>query len=281
MYNLLVHANGWSGRRDTMHSSRVFEFTPQFLRDYFTANGNNNYSLAARYPTLFMEEDGWERDPVARVGEINEVRALANGDLQIVYRFNERIPPILNSRLHELAVELDIEDFEFSRTHWAVKEVDLYQVLYEGASYGRPQPEVFQLNQPEITEADLVSVMMPFHPHFNPVHNAIVSVVEGFGMRCQRADDIWINPAVIQDVVSLIDRSRLVICDCSQRNPNVFYEMGIAHALGREVIAITQSEADIPFDIRHLRYVHYLNNAEGLVQLAESLARRLRTIVAA
>lgn len=48
-------------------------------------------------------------------------------------------------------------------------------------------------------------------------------------VRCRRADDIWEAPAIIQDVVNLIDRSRIVVCDCTERNPNVFYETGIAH----------------------------------------------------
>jgi hypothetical protein len=79
----------------------------------------------------------------------------------------------------------------------------------------------------------------------------------------------------MQDVVSLIDRSHLVIADCTGRNPNVFYEIGIAHTLGREVILITQNDADIPFDLRHLRYVPYLNNGEGLAALADRLRPRL------
>jgi hypothetical protein len=45
---------------------------------------------------------------------------------------------------------------------------------------------------------------------------------------------------------SPIDRSKAVICDCPNRNSNVFYEIGIAHTLGREVILITQIDADIP-----------------------------------
>ena len=83
---------------------------------------------------------------------------------------------------------------------------------------------------------------------------------------------------MMQDVVSLIDRSRVIICDCSTRNPNVFYEIGIAHTLGREVILITQSETDIPFDLRHLRYVQYLNNGEGLAALATRLQERLEAL---
>jgi hypothetical protein len=57
---------------------------------------------------------------------------------------------------------------------------------------------------------------------------------------------MWENPAIIQDIVSLIDRSRVVICDCTGRNPSVFYEIGIAHTLGREVILITQNPEDSP-----------------------------------
>ena len=120
---------------------------------------------------------------------------------------------------------------------------------------------------------------MPFDAAFNDVYTAIQNAAEQAGIRCRRADDIWENPAIIQYVVSLIDRSKVVICDCSGRNPNVFYEAGIAHTLGREVILITQSEHDIPFDLRHLRYVRYLNNAEGRTALTQALAARIGTIL--
>jgi hypothetical protein len=85
---------------------------------------------------------------------------------------------------------------------------------------------------------------------------------------------------VIQDVVALIDRSRIVVCDCTGRNPNVFYEAGIAHTLGREVILITQNDNDIPFDLRHIRYIRYLNNAEGRDTLMKALQARIETILA-
>jgi len=105
--------------------------------------------------------------------------------------------------------------------------------------------------------------MMPFDALFTPVYETLRQTAENVGLRCRRADDIWKNPAIIQDIVSLIDRSRVVICDCTNRNPNVFYEIGIAHTLGREVILTTQNANDIPFDLSHLRYIPYLNNAEG------------------
>jgi hypothetical protein len=121
--------------------------------------------------------------------------------------------------------------------------------------------------------------MMPFDAAFNTVYDSIRQAADNVGLRCRRADDIWENAAIIQDVVALIDRSRVVVCDCTGRNPNVFYEVGIAHTLGREVILITQSEHDIPFDLRHLRYVKYLNNTEGRAALGTALEGRMQTIL--
>jgi hypothetical protein len=86
---------------------------------------------------------------------------------------------------------------------------------------------------------------------------------------------MWEAPAIIQDIVSLIDRSRVVVCDCTGRNPNVFYEIGIAHTLGREVVLLAQSASDIPFDLRHLRHLQYLNNAEGRKALELGLSAKL------
>jgi hypothetical protein len=174
--------------------------------------------------------------------------------------------------------DLDADDFEFSRTHWAIKNTDLFRVLLRTAHPKRQRPNVFQLSEYENIEPTLVSAMMPFDPHFDRVYTMLKTVAESVNLRCRRADDIWENPAIIQDVVSLIDRSHVVIADCTGRNPNVFYEIGIAHALGREVILITQNEADIPFDLRHLRYVKYLNNNEGLEQLAHRLQGRLKDL---
>jgi hypothetical protein len=84
---------------------------------------------------------------------------------------------------------------------------------------------------------------------------------------------------VIQDVCSLIYRSRVVICDFSGRNPNVFYEAGIAHTLGKVVIPIVQNAEDIPFDLRHIRFIRYLNNNEGRQVLADAITEKLRSIV--
>jgi nucleoside 2-deoxyribosyltransferase len=117
--------------------------------------------------------------------------------------------------------------------------------------------------------------MMPFSTSFQGAHRAIVTAAHVNGMACQRADDIWVHSTVMQDIFSLLFRSFIVVCDFTGKNPNVFYEAGIAHALGKHVIPITQSTEDIPFDLRHHRYLHYLNNGEGIDRLSAELSTRI------
>src|SRR3989475_11243055 len=93
-----------------------------------------------------------------------------------------------------------------------------------------------------------------------------------------RADDIWQETAIIHDVFSLLFRSRIVIADFSRRNPNVMYETGIAHTLGRPVIPLSQSLDDVPFDVRHHRVLTYLPNTEGLTSMQAVLTERLKTL---
>ena len=274
MFNLLVKSSGWADVQDSLTSGQVFEHTDQDLRERFKPQGKLDFKSLCALPTLFLKESGGQDEPVAKVGTI--IRARVNGRfLDLRYTYDQEIPPITNSALVEFAPELDIEDFEFYRTHWAVKDIDLFQVLLRHSQPRRQRPKVFRIDDLEKIEPSLVSAMMPFDASFNDVYTAIKTAADEVGLRCRRVDDIWENAEIIQDVVSLIDHSNIVVCDCSTRNPNVFYEIGIAHTLGREVILIAQSKEDVPFDLRHLRFIKYLNNDEGRSKLTESLKGRM------
>ena len=273
---MLVSGKTWSGSRDTIWSSRIFEHTHAALTAKFRQNNNPDFVALARFPALFVQESTWDHTEVARVGQI--LRAQFIGcDIHIDYKLDPNIAPITNQHLESIAVDLGIENVEFARTHWAVKDVDLYYVLLTHQGAKRKQPSVFSINDPQVVEPDLLSVMMPFDAGFDPVYMAIREAADRLNMRCQRADDIWQHPEVIQDIVTLIDGSRIVIADCSHRNTNVFYEIGIAHALGKEVILIAQSKDDIPFDLRHLRFLAYHNNGEGRQKLQDKLVDRIKS----
>lgn len=277
MFNLIMRWFEWDTGTATMPAGRMFEYTDEHIANQFHKNGLPLLDRLTRLPCLFMHEG--TRDEVCRVGSVTRAR-IANGEIHFDFVLDADVPSLLNSLIYANRNRLDMPlDFQFSCSHWAVKEVDLYQFLLRNVRPRRQRPTVFQVPEHENIEPEMASAMMPFDAGFDAVYQSIQLAAANAGLRCRRADDIWENPAIIQDVVSLIDRSRAVICDCTGRNPNVFYEAGIAHTLGREVILITQSEHDIPFDLRHLRYIRYLNNAEGRTALVAALQGRMQTIV--
>jgi hypothetical protein len=138
-------------------------------------------------------------------------------------------------------------------------------------------PDIFEVPS-ESVNPNLVAVMMPFDTSMDAIYEAIKGAASDAGLECGRVDDIWEHSTVVQDVFSLIFKSYIVVCDFTGKNPNVFYEAGIAHTLGKHVIPITQSAQDVPFDLQHHRYAQYLNNSEGREKLQEELRSRFRTL---
>lgn len=278
MFNLLMFNVDWSVGRVNVPMERIFEYTETHISAQFHDDSNNLLleSLISM-PCLFCEEG--ITDETAYVGQINRARIIGK-DLALEVSFDRDVPPLRNRIMYENRILLDMpHEFEFSRNHWAIKDVDLYRFLLRTIRPRRQRPTIFNIPEHESIESTLASAMMPFDSSFDAVYESIREATKDVGLRCRRADDIWENAAIIQDVVSIIDRSRIVICDCTGRNPNVFYETGIAHTLGRDVIIITQSEHDIPFDLRHLRYIKYLNNNEGREQLKQPLQSRMQTLL--
>jgi hypothetical protein len=226
--------------------------------------------------------EGQDAEDLARVGSV-QVMAQGPSTLSLRYNYDLSVPPIAQDRLHTIATELGLSthgrQFDWTHTNWSVQEGDLYRALFRLASPTLNVPTVFTLNSPPRIDAQQVSAMMPFDAAFTPVYQAIEAAAAEANLRCNRADNIWEHHTVIQDVVSLIDRSRIVVCDLSGRNPNVFYEAGIAHSLGRQVILITRQPDDVPFDLRHIRYIQYLNNREGLATLQQQLSVRMQALL--
>lgn len=138
-------------------------------------------------------------------------------------------------------------------------------------------PNVFKVPEGD-RQNDLVAIMMPFEG-FDNVHTAIKNACKKAGFKCLRADNIWEDSVFMQDIFSLIYRSHIVVSDFSKRNPNVLYETGIAHCLGRTVVPITRDIEDVPSDLRHHRACIYLPNSEGLKGLEAELAERLRSLM--
>ena len=302
MYHLIV-----VGDPDDYDGDPITFERGQVLREHTSATLSERYSqlikvLIAdlkRFPALFACEHANKKD--ARLGWITKIQARPDA-ARFSYVFDDSLPPISWEQIKALEWDLDIDKYELNRTHWALKDVDLFDVLIENGqlpedklTVGQPDGPLQRYRQDarastEVTptafripaksrDPRLISVMMPFDADLAPVYATIGNVCRELELECSRADDIFDESEVIQDVFSLIYRSAVVICDFSGSKPNVYYEAGIAHTLGRPVVPLTQFHEHVTFDLRHHRFIQYLNNSEGLQALKPKLERRLRRLL--
>lgn len=274
MFNLIVSGRVEDDRRGFIYAERVFGFTADEIRTQFEPDGQIDFRSVKALPTLLLQEG--KSEEIARIARLS--RVTRNGrDYQLDYVVDPDLLTLTNAEIFALRAELDIDDWEFSTNHWAIKDVDLFEVLFKRSAGKRFDPTVFRLSDKPI-KPKLVSFMMPFSGAFSPVYQGLKAALEADGYTCQRADDMWVNQHIMADIIELICTSAVVVCDLSGRNPNVFYEAGIAHTLGKQVILITQSHDDVPFDLRPIRYIRYLNNGEGQKTLATEVLSRVRTL---
>ena len=95
-----------------------------------------------------------------------------------------------------------------------------------------------------------------------------------------RGDDFFSNQRIMDEVWSAIYYAKLCIVECTGQNANVFYELGIAHTLGKPTIMISHHEEEVPFDIRDRRMIIYQHGAEGLNNLRRALGKTIASEMA-
>ena len=103
----------------------------------------------------------------------------------------------------------------------------------------------------------LIFVLTPFNEKYEPQYSVINNLVTSLGFKCNKGDDSNLSSNILAHITEQIAKSRLVIANISGRNPNVFYELGLAHALGKPVIIVSESLSDIPFDINSSRILAF------------------------
>lgn len=127
----------------------------------------------------------------------------------------------------------------------------------------------------------LAFVIMPFEPAFDAVYEQLVMpALDKAGYCVKRADRLDTQQNVLRDIIQGIVLAELVVADVTTLNPNVFYELGVAHALERPTIIITQKLEELPFDLRSYRVLPYNERFDGAnvmaLKLAEAAAGLLR-----
>jgi hypothetical protein len=113
-------------------------------------------------------------------------------------------------------------------------------------------------------------VMMPFASEFDDVYQSLIQdPLTMAGYTVFRCDDILNQGNILQDIIGSIANSSLLIADLSTSNPNVYYELGLAHAMQRPVILFAQDIDEVPFDLRSYRIIQY---ATHFAKMNEAIA---------
>jgi hypothetical protein len=129
-----------------------------------------------------------------------------------------------------------------------------------------------------------IFMIMPFGSGFDEIYRDIVRpLAADLRLTIARGDEFTSTQGVImEEVWSALNNCRFVVVEITGGNDNVFYELGIAHTLNKPAILITQAmrPEQIPFNIRHLRYLPYTNTADGRVKLRGDLKTAITRLLA-
>jgi len=140
-----------------------------------------------------------------------------------------------------------------------------------------PSPVVSK--EPRVREfLDTCFVMMPFGQWFDRYYQEVyVPAIKEAGFEPVRADELFTTGSVVEQIWEQIEKAKLLLADLTGKNPNVFYELGLAHAARKPVVFTAGELNDVPFDLRHLRVIIYdVREPEWAARLRKSVTDYLR-----
>jgi hypothetical protein len=105
---------------------------------------------------------------------------------------------------------------------------------------------------------DTCFVMMPFGQWYDRYYQDIyVPAIRDAGFEPIRADELFSTGSVVEQIWEQIEKSKVLLAELTDKNANVFYELGLAHAARKPVVFTSGRVDDVPFDLRHLRVIVY------------------------
>lgn len=141
----------------------------------------------------------------------------------------------------------------------------LVESQYKNASRKDSDDDFFKnlgINKNEIVEKRQVFVLTPFNEVFDDIYEDVKSIVSSTGIPCTRGDEEIKTGNILSHIVQLLLESKIIIANIDGRNANVFYELGIAHALGKKTILISSDLSQVPFDMKTQRILFYTHKSE-------------------
>lgn len=208
-------------------------------------------SINAEIETKLAESDAIEQSEVPTIGSENQI-SISNGTIT---HFNINIEPYQIERLRQ-----DIEAFK------------------------RKSPQTDDVEESKTKKDREIKcfIVMPFSVEaLNVVYEDFVKPVleNDCGLFCERGDDVFGSNVIMDDILTSIRNSDLIVADLTGKNANVFYEVGICHALDKKVLLLAQSMDDVPFDLRHRRVLLYEYSPRGCKRLEKVLKDNIQAML--
>jgi hypothetical protein len=165
--------------------------------------------------------------------------------------------------------EADVPDFKqiflesLEKARLIAKHGDKMRVLDVSEETGQPEEKSDRLKKlgasVAVKPSDACFVMQPFVPPHGDYYEKIFKpAIEKAGLQPVRADaEIFGTGKIMDQVWRGINAAKILVAELTTRNPNVFYELGLAHALRKPVVLVSSNESDVPFDLHHIRVIYY------------------------
>jgi hypothetical protein len=145
----------------------------------------------------------------------------------------------------------------------AAEDNQRVRVLYADAGADHAAAGEERIQKASVTagvkSSDSCFVMMPFASPIGTYYELIYKpAIEKAGLTPFRADtEIFATGKIMDQVWTGINAASVLVAELTTKNPNVFYELGIAHALKKPVVLVSSNEDDVPFDLKHIRVIYY------------------------
>ena len=191
----------------------------------------------------------------------------------------------IESHLKELVqyglVELqqsDPNDIRYSASPNIERLLRIFRLMSLGDQMkARPESNIvvspsFGPPQTASNEAQVLAIIPPSKTSEEHYTNAIKRVTYNLNIKCERAKDLFSNNSLLDKNWSALFHTQLCIADCTGRDPNIFYALGVAHTIGKKCILISQSLEDIPIDLRQSPVIIYDQSPEGIAQFEQTLS---------
>jgi len=203
---------------------------------------------------------GWES--IVRTGDLRNLSSSESYQLEV--RLDGQVVRMEVDNVHvlEAVLQRPLNGAGFGLFAWDSATVDFSEVLVR-----QDRLKAF--------------VIMPFREPFDTLYKEVIKEeASSLGFQINRVDEIAGPGIVLDDIRRQIEESHVVIAEISLPNPNVFYELGYAHALGKPAVLLVRREEghEIPFDLRGYRAIFYDDTIGGKNKVQAELRRNLQAI---